>query len=226
MEPEDSAPNHPSGPTPPPPDQPSYRASPPPPDQPAPPDGKKHRLRNWGIGIAALVVVGAIAVGLASHNNGKKTTGHTTPSATPTVTTLPASAPETTPAVASTSVARSSHRAPRPGYVTPTKRDFSIKLKILSKNCYAPPPTADGACDITYRPQLSIILPSGSLDPSIAYYVTYAVIDSGIDSDGIAGPQVDTLVVTGDRYDHADQDIETASQDDTVTAVITDVEAE
>lgn len=85
---------------------------------------------------------------------------------------------------------------------------------------------AAGACDITYRPQLSTILPSGSLDPNITYYVTYDVIDSGIDRNGIAGPQVDTLVVTGDHYDHPDQDIETASQDDTVTALITDVEAE
>jgi hypothetical protein len=87
-------------------------------------------------------------------------------------------------------------------------------------------PAGAGACDITYRPQLSIILPRRSLDPSITYYVTYRLRVSGLDGDGIAGPQVDTLVVTGDHYDQPSQDIETASRNDNVTAILTDVEAE
>lgn len=101
-------------------------------------------------------------------------------------------------------------------YVTPSAAEFTVTLKILTKQCFG-----SAGCNITYRPELSMDLSSGSLDPSVTYDVTYEVIG------GDSGPVTDTLTVTGDQYSQpGPQDISTTSQGTALVAKVTDVAPE
>lgn len=103
-----------------------------------------------------------------------------------------------------------------PSYATPDKTDFTVTLKILSKECFG-----SAGCNITYRPELAIGVLDGDLDPSITYDVTYVV------KGGDSGPVIATLTVTGDQYEQPSQEvISTASQSKKLVATVTDVEPE
>lgn len=102
---------------------------------------------------------------------------------------------------------------PTPVYSSPSPSDFTITVKVLSKQCFG-----DAGCDLTYRAELAMNLPAGSLDPSVTYDVTYEV------DGGDSGPQIDTLQVTGDQYTQpGTQAISTGSQGQQLTAKVTDV---
>ena len=74
--------------------------------------------------------------------------------------------------------------------MTPKPADFTVTLKVLSKQCFG-----SAGCNITFRPVLTQHLAKGSLDPAITYDLTYTV--TGDES----GPQINTLSVTGDQYE-------------------------
>lgn len=106
--------------------------------------------------------------------------------------------------------------AAAPAYVTPTTADFTITLKILSKQCFG-----DAGCVLTYRPTLAENLTAGSLDPSVTYDLTYVVHGS------TDGQQLDTMTITGDQYDQpSEQEASTASPGAKLTVTISEVTAE
>lgn len=166
------------------------------------PPRKRHTLRWVLAGLGALIVAGIIAA-VASNTDGQKTTGRAVTSP-PTSPTAPATSAASTTAEPATSSA----------YAVPTKSDFRITLKILSKDCFG-----DAGCNVTYRPQLAQIA-GGELDPTTTYDITYEV------RGGDDGAQVDTLELTGGQYQSGEGVASTASAGVKLTAVITSVDAQ
>jgi hypothetical protein len=169
-----------------------------------PPPKKRHTARTVAIVAGALIVVGGVAGALGSGSEKK--------AATPVTHSATASAPSTTaPAVQPPIV-----EEPAASYITPTKADFAIKLKILSKECFG-----SAGCVISYRPQLVENFVNGSTDPSVTYDVSYTV------SGGQDGPISDTIYATGDQYEQPmDGTAQTVSSGVKLTAKVTAVEAE
>ena len=95
-------------------------------------------------------------------------------------------------------------------YVAPTPQDFTVSLRILSRQCFPP-----AGCVVSFRPVLS--LDGGALDPSVTYDVTYEV------DGGSGGPIVGTLRVTGGEYVHPNLAVTRTSQDGGLTARVTAV---
>jgi hypothetical protein len=155
------------------------------------------------ITVGVLIIVGIIAGALAGTSN--KTTNKTTPPAHAVSVTPSPAAPATTPEV---------YSPPSPKYVVPTKRDLKITLKILTQDCFG-----DAGCNVSYRPQLTQ-LSVGDFDPSITYDVTYEV--RGVED----GPQIDTMQMTGSKYESSEGFASTASSGSRLSAVITSIDAE
>lgn len=178
---------------------------PPMPPQPQPQPKRRHTGR-W---IAAGVVLAAvIAGGATAASNGNGGAVHRTGTAIPSTTSAPT---PTSASDANTVVATN----PEPAYVKPTARDFTIKLKILTKDCFG-----SAGCNVTYRPELVMKLAAGSLDPTITYDITYE-LRGGDDA------QTGTIYATGDSYEGPQEQIAgTSGQGVRLSAVITDVEAE
>jgi hypothetical protein len=171
---------------------------------PLPPKKKRHTVRTIAIVAGALIVVGAVAGALGS--GGKKAA---TPTHSPTI-----SAPSTTAAVIQPPILEPSDTAP--AYVTPKKGDFTVTLKVLSKECFG-----TAGCNITYRAKLSQDLPTGALDPDVTYDLTYVV--HGDDS----GPQTETMYITGDQYEQPSEGFaSTPSSGTKLTVTVTKIEAE
>jgi pyruvate/2-oxoglutarate dehydrogenase complex dihydrolipoamide acyltransferase (E2) component len=125
MQPQD--PNYPSAPTPPPPDYPWSWAPPPP-----TPARKTHRLRNWGIGVAALVVVGAIVGPFAFGGSSNKAAKSTAPSTT-------AAAPSSEAAAADTSSApeSSAPAVPNPDGKVSATCDYQLRDDLNNYDTHA-----------------------------------------------------------------------------------------
>ena len=150
------------------------------------------------VGGAAAVIILGLTAGCAG--DGQTLTGRPLPVA---------SASNPTAEAATTTTADTGLR-----YTTPTKRDFRITLKILTKDCFG-----DAGCNLTYRPQLTN-LSWVDFDPSITYDVTYEV------RGGQDGAQLDTLQVTGSQYQSSEGAASTATSAAKLTAVIISVNAE
>jgi len=167
---------------------------------------KTRHTARWVLIGAGLLLVGGIAAGAAGSDGTKDT-------ATPTHST--SSAPSTTAAaIQPPLIEEPSDTAP--AYITPTRGDFAVKLKILSKECFG-----SAGCVISYRPQLVENFVDGSTDPSITYDVSFTV------RGGQDGPISDTIYATGDQYEQPmDGTAQTVSSGVKLTAKVTAVEAE
>jgi hypothetical protein len=178
---------------------------------PPPPPRKRHRARNWAIAVAALAVVGGIAGGATSGGKKHVAKPSQTPHSTPhTSATTPSDDPANPPPLVG------DEADPAPVYIVPTKADFVVTLKILTKDCFG-----SAGCNVTYRPILAQNQPAGSFDPSITYDVTYTV------GGGVDGAQTDTLYVTGDVHEAPNDGMaQTGSSGAKLTAKVTTVEAE
>lgn len=171
----------------------------PPPNPGVQPPKNRHVLRWTLVGVAVLAV--AIGVGAATSSPSKHTA------------TKPAHVAATSSAPATVQPPIIEPATP---YVVPTKADFEVTLKILTKDCFG-----TAGCNVTYRPILAQHQPAGSFDPSITYDVTYTV------RGGDDGAQTDTLYVTGDVHEAPNDGMaQTGSAGAKLTAVVTAVEAE
>lgn len=171
------------------------------PPAPPPPKRNRHWLRWTLLAIAALAVAGGAGTA-ANSGNAKHTTHTAVPSPSATVSVAP--------------VEQTTSVDPGPVYTTPTAATFTITLKILTKDCFD-----TAGCNVTYRPQLAMNVPAGSLDPSVTYDVSYVI------RGGSSGAQADTIFVTGDQYRAPDQGFaQTATEGAKLTAAVTAVEAE
>jgi len=172
--------------------------------QPPPPPPKKRHVLRWTlVGVAVL----AVAIGVGAASGGSKHAA--------TVASKPAHITATSSAAPAT-IQPPIVEPAGPVYLTPTKADFEVTLKILTKDCFG-----SAGCNVTYRPILAQYQPVGSFDPSITYDVTY-VVHGGDD-----GAQTDTLYVTGDVHEAPNDGMaQTGSAGAKLTAVVTAVEAE
>lgn len=99
-----------------------------------------------------------------------------------------------------------------PTYHVPVKKDFTLKVKVLSKSCFG-----TAGCNLTFRVTLAYNKAAGPLDPSKTYDVTYVL-------KGTEDPKSDTIEVTGDQYAQPSDDFtSTKSSATKVTALVTEV---
>ncbi|WP_200210379.1 hypothetical protein [Micromonospora coerulea] len=168
---------------------------------------KKPPLIGWIVGGVVLVLLlcfGGCGALLATANSGDKpgqdvaaTSTAPTPPATTSAPTTAAAAPATT-------------EPPLPTYETPTKDDFKLKVKVLSKQCFG-----SAGCNITYR--INVTYTGTGLDPSKTYEVTYQV-------KGAEDPIINTFEVTGDSASVQEEEMaSTKRSGDKLTAAVTDV---
>lgn len=177
----------------------SERAQYPPMYQPPPKPSWWRRYRHW-IGYPVVAIAFA-AIGAAS--GGTDSTTASSPSPTVTVTQPAAEAPATTQPTTPAA----------PAYSTPKPKDIKLTVVVRSKQCFG-----SAGCNITYRADAGWSL---MFDPSITYDVTYSV------RGGEDGPVVNTMTITGDNYQRAEEEmVSTSSKNVKLTAVTTRVEAQ
>jgi len=180
---------------------------PPNPGVPSKPPSKRHWVRWTLVGAAVL----AVAIGVGAAAGGEQSTPATVASK-PAHTTPSSSAPVSAPA----SIQPPIIEPAAPTYTAMSKTNVTVTLKILTKDCFG-----TAGCNVTYRPILTQLVPAGSFDPDVTYDITYQV------RGGDDGAQVDTLYVTGDKYEQpSDGMAQTGSAGVKLTAVVTAVEAE
>jgi hypothetical protein len=92
-----------------------------------------------------------------------------------------------------------------------TPKDFTITLKIKSKECFG-----SAGCNVTYEPKLTIVGPD--VDENGSYEITYEI------RGGEDGADVDTIELEAGQYRTVDGLAQTSSQSAKLTAVITEVE--
>ncbi|WFE53603.1 hypothetical protein [Micromonospora sp. WMMD1155] len=180
------------------------------PTSPEPVTRKKSQVR-WIIAGAAVLVLllcfGGCGVLLATTNGAESPDQGKAPSATASQSRSSTSGPTS---AAAPTTAPATTAPPAPVYDTPTKGDFTLKVKTLRKQCFG-----SAGCNITYR--IDVTYTGDGLDPSSTYEVTYEV-------KGAEDPIINTFEVTGDSA--SVQQEETAStkrSGDKLTAVVTDV---
>jgi hypothetical protein len=168
---------------------------------------KKHAGRTKQIIIAAVAGAVLFFTGVAVGSAGSAGTDATnkTASGKPAASTAPTTAPE--PVVEETTPAP----PPESTYGTPTKTDFKLTAKVLSKKCFG-----SAGCNLTYRIIISYTGPD--LDPSKSYEVLYEV------RGGEDGPATNTFTVTGGESSVDEKEfVSTKKTSSKLTAVVTDV---
>jgi len=196
-----------------PPNRPPEGFQPPQPTQPLPGWGQVPPPRQrprwcfspvfWTVTMVGLVGVLVIAVAVAApwEQTARDAPTATTPNLadepTPTLINQPTSPPATEP--------------PAPTFATPKARDFTLKVKVLSKDNFG-----SAGSLITFR-----IVPNWgpTYDPDKTYEVTYEV------RGGEDGPAVNTFTVTGDEYEvEREESASTSSVGQKLTARVVSVE--
>jgi hypothetical protein len=110
-----------------------------------------------------------------------------------------------------TSQSASVSEEPAVVYHEPAKEDFTLTVKTLEKECFG-----SAGCNITFRVVLEFVNDI-MLDPSKTYEITY-------DVKGGDEPLTNTLKLTGENYEHDDEEfISTSKSSAKLKAVITDV---
>lgn len=184
----------------------------PPPGAPLPPGAtlpgaatlpaQRSSARAWAVGGIALVIAlccGGVGIAALSDNEAEPAV-----EASASVSASPSTAAPATAAAAPTT------EPPAPTYETPTKNDFKLKVKVLSKRCFG-----SAGCNITYR--IDVTYTGTGLDPSRTYEVTYAV-------KGAEDPIINTFEVTGDSASVQQEEMaSTKRSGDKLTAVVTSV---
>lgn len=122
------------------------------------------------------------------------------------------SAPTTAPATTEPpAVEETTTEPPAPTYGTPTKADFKLTVKVLSKQCFG-----SAGCNLTYR--ILVAYSGPDLDPSATYEVLYQV------RGGEDGPVDNMLTVEGTQSSvDEEESVSTKSSKTKLTAVVTDV---
>jgi hypothetical protein len=99
-----------------------------------------------------------------------------------------------------------------PSYDNPSKSDFGLSVKTLTKECFG-----SAGCNVTFRIKVAMNN-AVNLDPDKTYEVTYKV--RGGDE-----PLINTLEITGSDYSTDSEElISTSSSSAKLTAVVTDIE--
>ncbi|MEV0805036.1 hypothetical protein [Micromonospora sp. NPDC050200] len=168
---------------------------------------KRKPLIGWIVGGMVLVLLlcfGGCGALLATTNSGDKSDqGKAAASTAPT-------SPSTTSAATTAAAAPATTEPPVPTYETPTKNDFKLKVKTLSKQCFG-----SAGCNITYR--INVTYTGTGLDPSKTYEVTYQV-------KGAEDPIINTFEATGDSASVQQEEMASIKRSgDKLTAVVTDV---
>jgi hypothetical protein len=159
---------------------------------------KKHTIRNIVLVVVGVLIAAGIAAGLSGGGD-PSATPSASPNTLPNVVTTdrPATAKPTTPT--------------EPAYGAPSKADFKLTPKVLSKKCFG-----SAGCNVTYRILVSYTGPT--LDPSESYELVYEV------RGGEDGPTTNTLTVTGGESSVDEEEyVSTNSKNAKLTAVVTDV---
>ncbi|SBT40647.1 hypothetical protein [Micromonospora auratinigra] len=170
---------------------------------------RKKPLIGWIVGGVVLVLLlcfggcGALLATAGSDDKPNQGAAAVTSAApTPAMTT---SAPTTAPVAAPATT-----EPPALSYDAPTKSDFKLKVKILSKACFG-----SAGCNVTYR--INVTYTGAGLDPSRTYEVTYQV-------KGAEDPIINTFEVTGDSASVQQEEMaSTRRSGDKLTAVVTEV---
>lgn len=102
--------------------------------------------------------------------------------------------------------------APAVVYDTPKIRDFEVKVKVTSKQCFG-----SAGCNIQVKTTLAKGLVS--LDPAVTYELTFELLGDE------SGPIVDTMELHGDQYTGGGTKfLSTPSSGTRITARITSIE--
>lgn len=113
--------------------------------------------------------------------------------------------------VASPAAAPTDTPTESPSAYQPTKGDFTLKVKILSQECFG-----EAGCNITFRIKPEYTGPP--LDPDVTYEVTYEV-------SGTQDPMSNTFTITGDQASVEQEELaQTTSASIELRAHVTDVE--
>lgn len=175
-----------------------------PPQATPPPQAPKRR--RWLPWAAVAGASGAFVLGVVVGSAGGNST-------TPTASTKPQpTVTVTTTAAAPVAEATAPPEETTPTYSAPTKNDFKLAIKVLSKQCFG-----SAGCNVSYRIILATYT-GPELDPSETYEVTY-VVRGGED-----GPVTNTFSVTGDESSvDSEESVSTKSKDSKLTVVVSDV---
>jgi hypothetical protein len=164
---------------------------------------KKRRRWLHLVGYPAVLLTGllvGLAIGAAGSTADSPRAG--TPERTVTIT---QPAPSATPAATT--------KYTSPAYSMPKAKDFRLTVVVREKQCFG-----SAGCNITYRVDA---VWSPMFDPSVTYDVTYEV------RGGEDGPVVNTMTVTGDKYQRDGEEmVSTSSKNTKLTAAATRVEAQ
>lgn len=165
-----------------------------------PPPPKKRRAGRLALaiigGVVGLIVLISVIGALASG-------GDTPRAASPGTATKPTIAAPTTGAAAPPPAKPADH--------TPAAREFQIRVKVLSKQCFG-----SAGCNITFRIDPTYSGPA--LDPGTTWLITYEV--TGVED----GPQVNTFELTGDTASFdSEESASTKTSRAKVTAKVTEI---
>lgn len=98
-----------------------------------------------------------------------------------------------------------------PTYITPTKKDYVLTVKTLSKHCFG-----SAGCNIEFRLKVGY-KGEGAVDPSKTYEISYKI-------KGAEDPFEGTITVTDGKYDTEEsQMVSTSSSSIKLVPVITEV---
>ena len=167
---------------------------------------KREAKIGWMILSGVVIFVLGLVIGAAGSGN-QLSPSTSAGKASPTVTvTVPVAVEASEPAAAETTT-----EPPAPVFGTPTKADFKLAVKTLTKKCFG-----SAGCNVTYRILVSYSGPA--LDPATTYEVLYQV------KGGEDGPVDNKLTVTGDQSSVDEEEmIQTKSSKTKLTVVVTDV---
>ncbi|MFF0657795.1 hypothetical protein [Micromonospora tulbaghiae] len=171
---------------------------------------KRSNVLAWIVGGIALVIALCCGgIGIAALSNGDaEPAAEAASSTTPSVT--PAGPTSAAPTTSVPTTAPASTAPALPLYDTPAKSDFTLKVKILRKQCFG-----SAGCNVTYR--IDVTYTGSGLDPSKTYEVTYQV-------KGAEDPIINTFEVTGDSASVQEEEMaSTKRSGDKLTAAVTDV---
>jgi hypothetical protein len=170
---------------------------------PPPPEGPRTTRNNKLVAAVGFAVVAALGVGVFAGTwiDSDATGGKTSAS----------ERPESVDPVEEPDVFDDA--GPKTVYVTPTASDFTIELKVKSKQCFG-----SAGCNVVVEPELSYDGLSSELDPEATFDITYEI------SGGDSGEIVETLELSNQEdVSFSETLVSTSSSSVTPKVKITDV---
>lgn len=183
-----------------------------PPGRPPVEPPKKPKTRGARIGWSILIGACIFIVGVLVGNGGSTASRANVPAKTAVAVSRPAPTPTVTVTeTVQPSATEETTEPPASTYGVPTKADFKLTLKQLSKQCFG-----SAGCNVSYRVLVNYSGPA--LDPDATYDVLYRV------AGGEDGP-VDNRLTVNDGQSSVDEEemVSTRSSKTKLTVVVTDV---